>query len=141
MFCPKCGSTLNDVTKICNSCGYNASEVVSNAIVNDNVVNTIKTNVKPNNHTSYTSKSKEKNIFLMVIYIGLAAIVLAMCFMGAKNIVEAGKEIMTIQSVGGKTLEEAYYAELGTLYAGYAIVVRAIGISFASILVMLGIKQ
>ena len=45
-----------------------------------------------------------------------------MFFMAASSIADGGSEIMQIQSVGGKTLEEAYYAELGTIYSGYAMI-------------------
>ena len=64
-----------------------------------------------------------------------------MFFIAASNIVAGGNEIMQIRSVGGKTLEEAYYNELGSIYVGYAMISRALGIFFASVLVWLGLKN
>ena len=50
-------------------------------------------------------------------------------------------EIGSIESVGGKTLEEGYYQELATVYAGYAAMIRATGIFFSSILAYIGLKN
>ncbi len=86
--------------------------------------------------------NKDKSGFNMkYIYFGLAAVVLLMFFTGAKDIGKSGHEITYIKSVGGKTMEEAYYAELGNIYLGYATVIRAAGIFFSSILVWLGLKE
>ena len=45
---------------------------------------------------------------------------------------------MQIQSVGGKTLEEAYYFELGNVYAGYAMALRGAGIFGGASLILKG---
>jgi len=71
----------------------------------------------------------------------LGIVVLVMCFMAANSISNGGAQIMRITSQGGRTLEEAYYRQLGGIYSGYANVVRAIGISLASFLVWLGLKK
>lgn len=50
-------------------------------------------------------------------------------FAHARNyFMSGGLEISRIQSVGGKTLEEAYYHELGTIYNGFAELSHAFGI-------------
>ena len=64
-----------------------------------------------------------------------------MFFIAAGTISECGNQIMQIQSVGGRTLEEAYYAEVGIIYTAYATIVRACGIFFASILAWFGLKE
>jgi hypothetical protein len=58
----------------------------------------------------------------------LAALVLLMSLYAAHCVVAGGMEIGSIESVGGKTLEEGYYQELATVYAGYAAMIRATGI-------------
>ena len=51
-----------------------------------------------------------------------------MSLYAAHCVVAGGMEIGSIESVGGKTLEEGYYQELATVYAGYAAMIRATGI-------------
>lgn len=139
MFCPKCGTSFEG-TNLCPQCGFD--------------INTVNQNAKPENADSVTpaNTQAEKRIpsseaktsanpVMLVVYFGLAVVVFGMFFVAANNISSGGNEIMQIQSVGGKTLEEAYYFELGAVYAGYAMITRALGIFFASVLVWLGIKS
>jgi len=64
-----------------------------------------------------------------------------MSLYAAHCVVAGGMEIGGIESVGGKTLEEGYYQELATVYAGYAAMIRATGIFFSSILAYIGLKN
>ena len=59
-------------------------------------------------------------------------------FSAANSIKTGGLEIMSIESVGGKTLEEAYYQNLGYIYEGYCVVVKALGVFCSSILLFFG---
>lgn len=131
MFCPKCGITIEEGEAVCPNCGLDTAIVNQNpnSVVTHSVTNSVTLNAKLIN----------KNI--RFIYFGLAAVVLIMFFIAASNIVAGGNEIMQIRSVGGKTLEEAYYNELGSIYVGYAMISRALGIFFASVLVWLGLKN
>ena len=70
----------------------------------------------------------------------LALITVIMSFMAASNISNGGYQIMQIKSVGGQTLEEAYYQQLGGIYSGYAMFVRTCGIFFASVLAGIGLN-
>lgn len=133
MFCPKCGNSVEDGNGVCPNCGLDFTTIKQekqNSVdvgvpVNENKKEAVSTN----------------NSIIKFIYFGLAGIVLIMFFMAASSITAGGNEIMQIQSVGGKTLEEAYYAELGLIYAGYAMIARALGIFFASVLAWLGLKK
>lgn len=141
MFCPKCGVAIPENSMKCSNCAFEIGE--------DDIQDSRKeTSVHKNNeHTQSIPTSlstqmdsgwdKAKRIIFPII----GAVVLVMCFMAASSINEGGTEIMQISSVGGKTLEEAYYRELGSIYSGYANVVRALGISLASFLVWLGFKK
>lgn len=132
MYCPKCGAQLGENT-ICSSCGFNVNEVttVANAPATEQMsVNTIAEN-----------QVKRVVTIKMIGFFILAVVVFVMFFMAASKISESGLNILGIQSVGGKTLEEAYYFELGSIYAGYSMIARALGIFFASVLVWLGLKK
>lgn len=130
MFCPKCGTAIADGNSVCQNCGLDVNTVYQAS----------KTAVTPTVTTSESSK-KTGNVVVRFVYFGLAVAILIMFFMAAADIASGGNEIRQIESVGGKTLEEAYYYELGSIYAGYAMISRALGIFFASVLVWLGIKN
>lgn len=134
MFCPKCGNNVEEGVQVCPNCGLDFSTVSSKQEVTPEVK-------QDSNTTVVTKQENGSNILVKVIYFGLAAVILVMFFMAASSIAEGGSEIMQIQSVGGQTLEEAYYSELGTIYSGYAMIVRALGIFCASVLAWLGLKK
>jgi len=133
MFCPKCGTVINEGEKICGSCGADIEEYGNNT--NSNVRSEIDQMSTATNTTQFSVEP------MKIVYWGLACIVLIMCFIGAHSIVNGGNEIMEIQSVGGRTLEEAYYQELGKVYAGLAMTIRAFGIFAAAILAKMGVNN
>ena len=154
MFCPKCGTARTGRQVNCTVCDYDFSDDdatndvssqpthSNNTQTPSNVPSTIASKVSspiaPTTHTTESSTwHKSKQIAFPIV----AVIVLIMCFMAASSISNSGMEIMQISSVGGRTLEEAYYRELGGIYSGYANIVRAMGISLASLLVWLGFKK
>ena len=94
-------------------------------------------------------KSKVKSIMLnnafnVSIFIAscvIALVLLIMFFSAVNSIKIGGLEIMSIESVGGKTLEEAYYQNLGYVYEGYCVVVKALGVFCSSILLFFGASR
>ena len=134
MFCPKCGIENANEVETCTSCGYvfSAANEASTETENVNTVNTVQLP-----KTENLSKKKILGIAMWII----ALLVLILAFVAASNIIKGGVEISSIQSVGGKTLEEAYYQELGTVYKGYAGIVRAFGIFMASVLAYFGFNS
>ena len=136
MFCPKCGTSVENEIKVCPKCGLDF-ETVEQPKEPNQEKQTVVENLSPVENPI----AKDSNSIIKFAFWGLAVIVLIMFFMAASSIAEGGNEIMQIQSVGGKTLEEAYYAELGAIYSGYAMIARAVGIFFASVLVWLGLKK
>ena len=132
MFCPKCGSNNEEGKEACVNCGLVFSELNS-----DN-----ESTPKPSiTVLADQGKTVSKGSIISLVYFGLALVILIMFFVAAGSIVKGGSEIMQIESVGGTTLEEAYYAELGSIYSGYAMIARAFGVFCASILVWLGLKE
>ena len=79
--------------------------------------------------------------FLLFLFLFHAALNVLMSLYAAHCVVAGGMEIGSIESVGGKTLEEGYYQELATVYAGYAAMIRATGIFFSSILAYIWLKN
>ncbi len=85
--------------------------------------------------------AKQNNPLKLIIFCVLAVIVLVLCMVAAGQIASHGEEISLIESVGGKTLEEAYYTELGGIYGGIAMTIRALGLFGAGVLAYLGLKS
>ena len=105
--------------------------------------------VQKNEENLGEMKSKIKSIMLnntfnVSIFIAscvIALVLLIMFFSAANSIKTGGLEIMSIESVGGKTLEEAYYQNLGYIYEGYCVLVKALGIFCSSILLFFGASR
>ena len=51
------------------------------------------------------------------------------------------KDMISLRSVGGQTVAEAYYQDYGKFLDGLTYVVRAIGVGFGVLLVCAGNKQ
>lgn len=137
MFCPKCGSQLEESQKTCNQCNFDLAMVEQEP--SNTSVGVIK-NIAVHKASSESAKANI-NVIKLISFSIIAVVILIMFFNAASSIAKGGLGIMDIQSVGGKTLDEAYYRELGSIYAGYANVVRALGVFCASVLVSLGLKK
>lgn len=121
MFCTKCGVEFNNELGKCPRC--------------EEFENINETDIVKNN-----DENKPKIVLSMFCFIA-AAVILILCFVSASNISGGGYNISQIESVGGRTLEEAYYHDLGKVYYGMSVMVYSVGIFFASILIYLGWKN
>ena len=142
MYCPKCGKEIADNSMTCPFCGFDFSTVDSDINKSESEVSFA--SEIPQDQTKLQAQSKQvKRVFnaKLLVFCVLALIIVIMSFMAASNISNGGYQIMQIKSVGGQTLEEAYYQQLGSIYSGYAMFVRACGIFFASVLVGFGLNK
>ena len=121
MFCTKCGCEINDEFGKCTNCEETEVVVEETAIE------------KPTNN-------KPKNVLSAFCFV-VAAIVLVFAFIAAILVFVGGLNISLIESVGGRTLEEAYYHDLGKVYFGMSFMIDAIGIFFSSVFIYLGCKN
>lgn len=138
MYCPKCGTENTNGNGICQSCGFAfQNEVLSQApdsTPNQDVPQTLQIPIP-----KIESISKKK--FLGIAMWIVAVLVIILAFSAASSISSGGIDISCIRSVGGKTLDEAYYHNLGAIYKGYAGIIRAFGIFMASILAYFGFNS
>lgn len=86
------------------------------------------------------SSSPDPTSYLSTALFIVAGLVLVLFIIAAVMVNNGGSEIAQIESVGGKTLEEAYYTRLGTIYASQATAYVATGLAFSGILTALGFK-
>ena len=135
MFCPKCGTAFEDGSLKCEKCGYeivNAPEPVDHS-------EPPVPNSAPLDEKKPKASLKRFSVPQIVLFV-MAALILIISLYAAGRVVSGGMSIGSIESVGGRTLAEAYYQDLGTVYAGYAAAIRAMGFFFASVLAYLGYK-
>ena len=135
-FCPRCGKPLNEKETVCSNCGLSFEESGSK---------------EPNPYSivSYRTASPWQEfrrqfggVNVRLICFGLlAAAALVLAFWSASEIAKAAGNILTIRTDDGKTVNEVYYREMGTIYNGFAIFVRACGVFFAGVLVRFGLKK
>jgi hypothetical protein len=79
------------------------------------------------------------NIRMIIIDI-FAITVLILSFMAAYQVSNAGSQIMQIRTSQGNALNEVYDRQMGNVYVGYALFIRACGVFFFSVLVSLGFQ-
>lgn len=123
---------------VCPSCGYSELAPVQ-------PVQPVQP-VKPAsaNHAAPVQAGQTKNTARVVRIIAFAimAVSILISFEIAGNLIAKGGDgISSITSVGGRTLEEAYYYELGFIYEGYALIVKSVGRVFAALLLWAGVKK
>lgn len=145
MFCPKCGTPIDAAVEVCPNCGTaipRTTPTENTPVESVSPEQQVKSHDVPTPTPVYTlaSTPAKKYAALRIVYFLLAALVLLLSFSAASSISSAGLNIASIESVGGKTLEEAYYQYSGELYLGYATIARTVGIFFAAVLAYLGIK-
>lgn len=133
-YCPKCGTTIEEGKTVCPNCGLDVTKV-------NPIIKNAASSADSRAASDVKKVKRYGNSAVKYAYFVLAAVVLIMFFVAAARIAYSGNEIHQIESVGGETLEEAYYFELGSIYAGYAMISRALGIFFSSVLVWLGLKK
>lgn len=123
MSCPKCKGDLTSSDKEC------ASSV--NKMTPEPSTNTKSTSV----HASGCNNNSKTMVYSVVVIIFLLS------FYAAHSISEAGTAISQIRSVGGSTMEEIYYLELGGIYEGFANMARAAGVFFCSLIMIISNKK
>ena len=145
MFCPKCGAQNTDTNMMCENCNYLLQEASvreePEVIVSKEIIS-VKEESNPQDHSQkkYDQDSISKKKLLGFLFIGVAVLVLLLSVISAILLFIGGSEIAQIQSVGGKTLDEAYYYRLQYVYHGFGVFVLSMGIFMSSVLTYLGIQ-
>lgn len=139
--CPKCEAEFDDGTEFCTKCGEKLTSIVpaEEKTIAEPVVENNQENVVVQEIIEEVEEKKSGNGSKAIYWI-LAILVLILSLYASFKIGAAGAEIGSIRSVGGKTLEEAYYQELGNVYKGFSVMTSVIGIFFSAVLVKLGKK-
>lgn len=129
--CSKCGSEFEDGTRFCTKCG----ERLTSGDFAEKSDNKTEFSWSERNNAGKPAAGIEKpGKSSGTIYLILAIAVLALSVYASFKINSAGNEIASIRSIGGRTLEEAYYEELGNIYKGFSAAILAAGTFFSATL-------
>ncbi|MCR4782436.1 MAG: hypothetical protein K5851_06825 [Lachnospiraceae bacterium] len=137
MFCPKCGSEVNNEEKICQNCGLDLKEIEKE----ENKLDYEKKESIQNEHVVLAKENEDSNGFIKGIYFLLAIIILCIFFWGAYKVGTIGNDMSEIESISGDSIAEVYYQDLGKIYVAFAMLIRGIGIFFAAVLIKLGLMK
>lgn len=138
MYCNECGTKLTEGEKFCSNCGKKIEEEYVNTDIKEEE---IKEEAKKNSNSILNNIRPRKLMVLIKLglYI-LAVVVIIMFFNGADSIGRASYKMITLRSVSGETVAEAYYQYYGTFLSGLENVVRALGITCGVIIAYIGKK-
>lgn len=136
--CPHCGASIEEEYKICPNCGY---DVASQKSATNGFASPREMDMPEAPSTPVAAKGTIFQSKKTVVFLILAVIVFIMSLVAGNQISNAASQIGQIRSVGGQTLEEAYYVQLNNLYSGYAVFVRTCGVFFAGIFIYFGWKK
>ena len=133
--CPKCNANYPDDAEFCAICKSPLAPVPETVA---------ETSPAPQAAPIVTKKSMNRtiaNIIIFILHVIAAAVIFYLFFDAANSIKSGGVLIGQIQSVGGKTLEEAYYQNLSYIYEGYYTFTLAFGAFCSAVITSLGIKR
>jgi hypothetical protein len=139
MFCPRCGKQVAREERICSNCGLNL-EITNPNIDKAYISNGFEESPHPTDLQLIIQRISTWN-FRLIVFSVIALTVLVLSFIAAYKISGSADQIMKIRTTGGQTLNEVYDREMGNIYAGFAMFIRACGIFFSFVLVELGLKN
>lgn len=150
MVCAKCGALVDDNLNVCDNCGYVFEDNVAQAETDGSEYN-INTNTPalPDAFKPVKEKREYKlNRLLLVLAVIAAATVVILTFFGAHYITEAGISLSSLQSSSassifgfGGGIDSNYYRFVGVALYGASYAIKGIGVAFAAIIVLLGIRN
>ena len=134
MYCEKCGNELKEGEKFCAKCGASFEQENKKENVTENTVERTKNYIEKN-----VKNNQSIQLVKLILYI-LAIVIVIMAFSGAGEIGKASENMLTLRSVGGGTVAEAYYQYYGRFLKGLATMVRALGLTCGIIVGYIGRK-
>ena len=134
MFCPRCGKPAEMGEVICSNCGLNFAEMNSGT-----GVDLEKSNASTDIQLIVERISKLNVKMIILTLFALTALTLS--FIAASKISGSGSQMLLLRTSAGNTTNEVYYREMGSIYIGFAMFIRACGVFFFSVLVSLGLKK
>lgn len=112
--------------------------IVSEPAVEDKKENT--SEIKPEVNVILPKKSIVGSVFHKIIFTAVAVVLFAAVWTICDKIKDYGLDIALIRSVGGKTLEEAYYADIGKIYMYIADFIKVLTAGISGIILCITYK-
>lgn len=149
MVCQKCGALVDDSLNVCDNCGYIFEEATASAETDGSEYN-INPNAPalPDAFKPERKKIKLKLGFVFLLSVLAAVAVVVLTFYGTHYMTLAGTALNKMQSSGagslfgfGTGIDSSYYVYMGAAIYGLSYVFKGLGVAFASMIVLLGIKK
>lgn len=134
--CPRCGKPIDSGVPVCPNCGLSLSPPSNSE---DKAYSMI-SYPQPTAGSALKILLNKVNVRL-VCFCLLAAAVLVLCFWSANSIASAARQMQQIRTSDGHTVSEVFDRDLGQVYGGLAMFVRACGVFFTGALVWFGLKD
>ena len=149
MVCAKCGALVDDILSVCDNCGYIFEDNVAMAETDGSEYN-----INPNTPAladAFVQKNKKRRftakhiIFLFALCASAAVIILT--FYGTHYITEAGVRLSNMQMSASSFFSFGagdsgdYYRYMGIAFYGISYVLKGIGLAFACLVLVLGIRK
>ena len=149
MICAKCGALVDDSLNVCDNCGYVFEDNVANAETDGSEYN-----ISPNSPAlpdAFEQEMPERRFrfdrLVTLVCVCVAITVVVLTFYGTHYITDAAVRLTNIQSSAssffgfGSGDNGEYYRFLGIAFYGISYTLKGIGVAFAAILLMLGIRK
>lgn len=149
MICAKCGALVDDSLNVCDNCGYVFEDNVAKAETDGSEYN-----INPNTPAlpdAFETEAPERHfrfdrlVTLLSVCVAIAVVVLT--FYGTHYITDAGIRLSNMQGSAssffgfGSGDNGEYYRFLGVAFYGISYVLKGIGIAFAALVLMMGIRR
>ena len=148
MVCQKCGALVDDSLNACDNCGYVFEGAIASAETDGSEYN-----INPNTPAladAFKAEKKKWKIKISPIFILsvlAAAAVVVLTFYGTHYMTLAGNALGKMNTgvssfFGfGSGIESSYYVYMGAVFYGLSYALKGVGVAFAAIIVLLGIKK
>ena len=150
MVCAKCGALVDDNLSVCDNCGYVFEDNVAQAEIDGSEYN-----INPNTPAlpdAFEPVRERKNFaankisFLFALCVAVAVVILT--FYGTHYITDAGIRLSNIQSSSASSFfgfgsgdNGDYYRYIGVALYGISYALKSIGVAFAGIVLLCGIRK
>ena len=138
--CPSCGATVNKDTTFCSTCGSHIGNEQQSQPSQNKSESSAELYHALKDSVLLKMKNTPRRTIGLILFCIVAVAVIFTFYQAASGIQTYGNSISQISSVGGQTLEEAFYWELGLIFIMLAKCIRAFSWFLGAVLVWLGLN-
>lgn len=115
-------------------------EIIETSVMTESTVDDKKEHLTSEINATLPKKSIVRSVLHKIIFTIVAVVLFVTAWTICDKIKEYGLDIALIRSVGGKTLEEAYYADIGKIYIYLADFIKVLTAGISGIILCITYK-